>query len=100
MVVYLYNVESIWLIAKVVFVYQECKSLMKLITHYRKLLFFLCNRFKADNYAKMREYLTGVLIEEIEAFVSLKGKTILDVGGAGGVLPDPQSGKRLPGDQL
>ena len=47
----------------------------------------------------MREYLTGVLIEEIEAFVSLKGKTILDVG-AGGVLPDPQPGKRLPGDQL
>ena len=57
---------------------------MKLAAHYKRLLFFLRNRFKGDNYAKMREYLTQVLVEEIEELVSLDGKVILDVGGAQG----------------
>lgn len=58
--------------------------MIEILNHYRKLSFFLFNRFKADNYLSMRQYLSQVLIDEIEKFMSLKNKKVLDVGGAKG----------------
>lgn len=57
---------------------------MNILKHYRKLLFFLFNRYRGDNYGLMREYFARVLIEEVEEFASLGGKRVLDVGGAAG----------------
>lgn len=59
---------------------------MKLIKHYKSLLFFLFNRFKGNNYLLMSEYFSGILIEELEEFVKLDSKRLLDIGGARGVF--------------
>jgi SAM-dependent methyltransferase len=57
---------------------------MKIFSHYGRLVYFTFNRFKGDNYTRMREYLAEVFLEEIEQFTSLTGKKVLDVGGANG----------------
>lgn len=57
---------------------------MNLFDHYRKLLFYNFNRYKGNNYQLMREYLAQITIIEIEEFMLLWNKKILDVGGARG----------------
>ena len=57
---------------------------MNLLEHYKKLLFFNFNRFKGNNCQLLREYLAKILITEVEGFMPLWNKRILDVGGAQG----------------
>ncbi len=57
---------------------------IRLIDHYKKLFFFALNRYKGGNYTLMREYFAKVLISQIEEFMPLDGKKVLDVGGAKG----------------
>ena len=61
-------------------------SRLSLPEHYRQLLFFALNRFRGDNYRRMGEYFAEILINEIEEFMPLRGKRVLDVGGATGVF--------------
>lgn len=58
--------------------------MVKLLKHYKKLFFYNFNRFKGYNYQAMREYLAQVLIDDIEEFLPLRNKKVLDVGGAMG----------------
>jgi len=67
---------------------------MNILNHYRKLCFFTFNRFKDDNYKSMREYFTQILIMEIEEFMPLWNKNVLDVGGARGEFCKVISEKR------
>ena len=60
------------------------KNKIKLYDHYRKVLYFAFNRFKNNNYGLMREYFANILINELEEFMPLKNKKILDVGGGRG----------------
>lgn len=60
------------------------KDKISIFEHYRKLWFFNFNRLKDDNYGAMREYFAQVFMMEIEEFMPLEGKKILDVGGARG----------------
>jgi len=53
---------------------------INLFNHYRKLLFFVSNR----NAKLMREYFAQILLTEVEEFMPLGKKKILDVGGARG----------------
>lgn len=55
-----------------------------LVRHYRTLAYYAVNRFKGDNYAKMRRYFAEIFLAEVEQFVRLDGKLLLDVGGARG----------------
>jgi len=55
-----------------------------LFDHYKKLWFYNWHRHENDNMSKMREYFAQILIDEIEEFMPLDGKTMLDVGGAYG----------------
>jgi SAM-dependent methyltransferase len=57
---------------------------INLFDHYRKLLFYTFNRFKGNNYSLMSEYFAQILITEIEEFMPLENKKVLDVGGAKG----------------
>ncbi len=57
---------------------------IKTLSHYLKLADFAFNRFKGDNYRLMREYFAEVLMSEVEGYLSLDNKKILDVGGAEG----------------
>jgi ubiquinone/menaquinone biosynthesis C-methylase UbiE len=57
---------------------------IKLFNHYKRLLFYSFNRFKGDNYSLMREYFAQILIMEVEEFMSLENKKVLDIGGARG----------------
>jgi len=57
---------------------------MDLLEHYRKLWFYNWHRFEANNVAEMRNYFTHILIGELEQFMPLQGKSLLDVGGARG----------------
>jgi len=59
---------------------------INLINHYKKLWFYSLHRGEHDNYQKMREYFAQVLIIEIEEFMPLWDKNVLDVGGAKGVF--------------
>jgi SAM-dependent methyltransferase len=52
--------------------------------HYRKLWFFNFHRYEGDNYRRMREYFAEVLIDDLEKFIPLQDKRVLDVGGANG----------------
>ncbi len=52
--------------------------------HFRKLIFFNFHRFKKDNYRVMREYFAQVFLVDIEKFIALQNKNILDIGGAEG----------------
>jgi SAM-dependent methyltransferase len=58
------------------------------------LCFFQFNRYKGDNYEKMRHYFADVLIDEIEQYMDLNHKVILDVGGANGEFCEILSSKR------
>jgi len=60
------------------------KNKISLISHFRKLIYFNFNRFKGDKYAKMREYFAQIFLNDIEQFILLKDKKVLDVGGANG----------------
>jgi SAM-dependent methyltransferase len=55
-----------------------------ILQHYGRLWFFLRRRYEDDNYRLMREYFAGILIDEIEEFLSLRGAAVLDVGGGRG----------------
>ncbi len=57
---------------------------LNLFNHYKKLLFYSLNRFKGNNYSLMREYFGQILIMEIEEFMPVWNKKVLDVGGAKG----------------
>src|SRR3989344_1864596 len=57
---------------------------MNLLQHYKKLILFNFYRFREDNYPRMCEYFAGIFLYEIEEYISLQNKTILDVGGANG----------------
>jgi len=57
---------------------------MDLLEHYRKLVFYNFNRFKGNNCQLLREYLAQILISEVEEFMPLWNKRVLDVGGARG----------------
>lgn len=59
-------------------------SILNLIFHYKKLIYFTKHRFEFDNRLFMREYFCQVLIDEMEKYVSLRGKRVLDVGGGFG----------------
>jgi len=60
------------------------KDNFSIINHYKKLWFFNFNRFKDNNYARMSAYFAHVLLYEIEEFIPLWDKKVLDVGGATG----------------
>ncbi len=55
-----------------------------LLEHYRKLWYYNWHRYEGSNMVAMRLYFAEVLIGEIEEFLSLEGKSVLDVGGARG----------------
>jgi len=57
---------------------------VNILEHYKKLFHFSFKRYEGNNYRQMREYFADVLISEIEEFMSLKDKKMLDVGGAKG----------------
>lgn len=57
---------------------------LDLIRHYRNLVWFNFNRFKGGNYAIMRSYFAEVFVHDIEKFVPLRGKRLIDVGGGNG----------------
>jgi len=57
---------------------------LNIADHYSKLWRFNFNRLKGDNYRLMREYFAQVFISDIEEFMPLYGKKVLDVGGARG----------------
>jgi len=67
---------------------------INIFSHYRRLLFFTFNRFKGDNARLMSEYFSQILIMEIEEFVPLWNKKVLDVGGGRGVFCKVISEKR------
>ena len=67
---------------------------INLLNHYQKLWFFTFNRFKANNYQLMREYFAQILIMEVEEFMPLYNKKVLDVGGARGEFCKVISDKR------
>jgi len=52
-----------------------------LIDHYRRLWFFNFHRFEGDNYHLMSDYFAQILISEVEEYMPLEGKKVLDVGG-------------------
>ena len=57
---------------------------INIFNHYKKIIFFAFNRYKENNYTKMRNYFTEVFVFDIHKFVDIKGKKILDVGGSTG----------------
>jgi SAM-dependent methyltransferase len=59
---------------------------MEILRHYRALIFYTFNRFKGGNYARMQAYFARVTLKDIERFVPLAGKRVLDVGGGHGSL--------------
>ena len=67
---------------------------INLFDHYRRLLFFSVNRLKGSNYQLMREYFAQILIMEIDEFMPLWNKKVLDVGGARGEFCKIVSDKR------
>ncbi len=58
---------------------------MNILSHYRQLVYFTFNRFRAGEYARMQEYFARVFLEDIRPYASLEGKRVLDVGGGHGV---------------
>jgi SAM-dependent methyltransferase len=60
------------------------KNKINLLHHYRKLYFFLFNRYNGENYKIMRGYFAHILISEIEKYTTLNKKKIIDIGGADG----------------
>jgi len=60
------------------------KNKINIFSHYRKLIFFNFFRFKGNNYNIMSEYFAKILIQEIEEYMPLINKKVLDIGGAKG----------------
>ncbi len=60
------------------------KKKISIINHYRKLWFYTFNRYKRNNYLLMREYFSKILIYELEEFILLWNKKVIDVGGGRG----------------
>ncbi len=58
--------------------------MINILSHYKKLLFYLLHRFEPGNYKKMRFYLSNILVEDVAPFIDLHGKRVLDVGGSSG----------------
>lgn len=54
------------------------------LKHFRKLWFFNFHRYEGDNYLRMRQYFADLLIDDLEEFIPLENKRVLDVGGANG----------------
>ncbi|MBI4982278.1 MAG: class I SAM-dependent methyltransferase [Candidatus Omnitrophica bacterium] len=67
---------------------------MNILKHYKKLWFFNFNRLKNNNYKLMREYFADLLIDDVEKFMVIKEKVVLDVGGARGEFCKVLSEKR------
>lgn len=57
---------------------------INLLRHYAKLIDFNFNRFKGNNYSLMTKYFAHILMTEVEEFMPLWRKKVLDVGGARG----------------
>jgi len=55
-----------------------------ILNHLSKLWLFNFHRYEGDNYRRMREYFAEVLIDDMEEFMLLQDKRVLDVGGANG----------------
>ncbi len=55
-----------------------------LFKHYKQLWHYNFHRYEKNNYQEMREYFAELLIYDLEPFMSLHKKHILDVGGANG----------------
>ncbi len=54
------------------------------LSHYKKLIFFAFKRYEKENYAKMRNYFSEVFVYDVNKFVNISQKKILDVGGSTG----------------
>jgi len=70
-------------------------SKINILEHYRKLWFFNFHRSEGDNYKELREYYAEMLITEIEGFMPLREKKVLDVGGAKGEFCKVLTEKRM-----
>jgi SAM-dependent methyltransferase len=57
---------------------------MGILHHYRTLIYYTFRRFRPGNYAKMQAYFARVAIGDLERFLPLAGKAVLDVGGGNG----------------
>jgi ubiquinone/menaquinone biosynthesis C-methylase UbiE len=68
--------------------------MVDILEHYSLLIYFLFNRSKGDNYVKLREHYADIFIREIEEYLSLYDKKVLDVGGARGEFCKVLSEKR------
>jgi len=55
-----------------------------MITHYKKLLFFAFERFEGENIYQIRPYFARIMMKDIEEFMPLSNKTVVDIGGARG----------------
>jgi ubiquinone/menaquinone biosynthesis C-methylase UbiE len=62
------------------------KAKTNIFSHYRNLMYFTFNRFKGTQYSSMREYFASILIAEIEEYMPLENKKVVDVGGARGEI--------------
>jgi SAM-dependent methyltransferase len=67
---------------------------LNLLNHYRQLIFFVFHRFEGDNYRLMREHFAQIIINEVEDYLPLWNKKVLDVGGAKGEFCQALSEKR------
>lgn len=67
---------------------------LNIFDHYQKLLFYAFNRFKDKNYQLMRDYFANILVMELEEFIPIRNKRVLDVGGAQGQFCRVLSEKR------
>ena len=57
-----------------------------LVSHYRKLAWFMFHRFEEENYQLMREYFARVMVEDLKPHFSPEQARSLDVGGAEGAF--------------
>ncbi|MFC1862254.1 class I SAM-dependent methyltransferase [Chloroflexota bacterium] len=67
---------------------------INLLDHHRKLWFYAFHRFEGNNYQLLGEYLSQILTLDIEEFMPLHNKKVLDVGGGRGIYCKMLSEKR------
>ncbi|MFC1717201.1 class I SAM-dependent methyltransferase [Candidatus Poribacteria bacterium] len=58
---------------------------MSLLRHYKNLWFYNFHRFEGNNVYRMSSYFADILIMDMEEFMLLDNKTVLDVGGSSGI---------------
>lgn len=58
---------------------------MSLLKHYKNLWFYSLHRSEGNNYYKMSSYFAEILIMDMEEFMLLDNRTVLDVGGSRGI---------------